>query len=147
MTADPTRLDRLAVKSGVSLGLLSPADRDAVLAFAALHLPASADHDERGVDAVLRSFLASGGAMLRTDHVELRRWLVDARWLERDGFGRCYRLPADAPARAAALLGDVSADALDARVAAVRDAHAAERQARRARHAVAQGSAGVQVGG
>jgi tRNA(adenine34) deaminase len=29
--------------------------------------------------------------MIDTDHVELRRWLVDMRLVERDGFGRRYR--------------------------------------------------------
>jgi len=129
-----TRLDRLAVKTGVSLGLLPAADRDAVLAWAAMHLPAADALDERGVNAVLQAFLRDGGTMLRTDHVELRRWLVDAGWLERDGFGRAYRLAASAPERVSALLGDTSAERLDARIGSRRAAEATERRLRRAQH-------------
>nr|MCU0969788.1 DUF2087 domain-containing protein [Rubrivivax sp.] len=34
-------------------------------------------------------------AFLDTDHVELRRWLIDSGWWRRDGFGRAYaRVPA-----------------------------------------------------
>lgn len=130
-----SRLDRLAVKTGVSLGLLPVADRDAVLAWAAIHVPVAGVLDERAVNAVLQAFLRDGGAMLRTDHVELRRWLVDAGWLERDGFGRAYRLADASPGRASALLGDASAERLDARVALRRAAEAEERRLRRERHA------------
>ena len=132
-----SRLDRLAVKTGVSLGLLPAADRDAVLAWAAIHVPAASGLDERGVNAVLQAFLGGAGSMLRTDHVELRRWLVDTGWLERDGFGRAYRLAAAAPERASALLGDISAERLDARIAAARAAEATERRLRRERHCAA----------
>jgi hypothetical protein len=37
--------------------------------------------------------------MLATDHVELRRWLVDFRVLARDGFGRVYRCTVGAARR------------------------------------------------
>ena len=127
-------LDRLCVKSGVSLGLLPDADREAVLAYAVVRVPHGRDLTEADVNGVLRGFLAAGGAMLRTDHVELRRWLIDARWLERDGFGRRYRLADGASDRAAALLGDASADRLDARVEARRAADAEARRLRREQH-------------
>lgn len=129
-----SRLDRLAVKTGVSLGLLPPDERDAVLAWAAIHMPALDALDERSVNGVLQAFLREGGSMLRTDHVELRRWLVDGRWLDRDGFGRAYRLAAGAPERASVLLGDASAERLDARIASRQAAEAAERRLRRERH-------------
>lgn len=128
------RLDRIAVKDGVSLGLLGAADREAVLAHAALHLPASGALDERAVNASLITHLDRGGAMLRTDHVELRRTLVDSGWVQRDGYGRRYVLAPDAPARAAALLGDVDAETLDLRIATVRRAHAEARRLRREQH-------------
>ena len=36
------------------------------------------------------TLLAGPGWMLATDHVDLRRWLVDCRLLERDGYGLRY---------------------------------------------------------
>jgi hypothetical protein len=35
--------------------------------------------------------LGGAAAWLDLDHVELRRWLVDAGWLLRDGYSREYR--------------------------------------------------------
>jgi hypothetical protein len=71
--------------------------------------------------------------MLATDHVELRRWLVDLRLLERDGYGREYRRVAPPVAYAAAVAAlaaiDTGAVAEAARVELARD-----RAERRARH-------------
>jgi hypothetical protein len=47
--------------------------------------------NEPEVNQALKAALAGAARCLATDHVELRRWLVDAGWLERDGFGRQYR--------------------------------------------------------
>jgi Uncharacterized protein conserved in bacteria (DUF2087) len=46
---------------------------------------------ETGVTAALQAQLAGAACFLDTDHVELRRWLVDGGWLARDGYGRAYR--------------------------------------------------------
>jgi len=103
--ADPTAAfepaaHAYALKQGVALGGLGPDQRELVLglAWAALaqQLPAPAA-SERLVNDALRHWLSAAGAPLRTDHVELRRWLVDGQWLQRDGFGRAY---ACAPASA-----------------------------------------------
>ena len=128
------RLERLAVKSGLSLGLMGEADRAATLAFAAIHFLPGAGFDEKGVNAILRECLAEVGTMLRSDHVELRRWLVDAGWLERDGFGRRYALAATAPERATALLGDRSAAGWAACMQRARADERERRQARWLRH-------------
>lgn len=132
-----SRLETIAVKHDLALGLMGDADRVATLAFAAIHFVPGTAYDERSVNALLVDWLGRGGAMLRTDHVELRRWLVDGGWLERDGFGRRYALAVGAPARAASVLGDASADALTAAVARVRAVDAQRRAERRARHVAA----------
>ena len=84
----PPRLAARVVKDGVSLGLLGDADRS--LALAACALPTGRAHREADVNQLLGHWLEGAGAMLRTDHVELRRWLVDAGFVSRDGFGREY---------------------------------------------------------
>jgi len=88
------RFEALAIRRDVSLGTLrvsNAGDFALVLAAAALAFPAGRDMSEREVNEILRVFLAGAGAMLATDHVELRRWLVDFGVLARDGFGRIYR--------------------------------------------------------
>jgi hypothetical protein len=113
----------LVVKSGVHLGGLSEAQRAWALGGVS----------EAQANARLKSALAAEAAFLDTDHVELRRWLVDTGWWRRDGFGRCYeRVPADAlppglRPQAEALAGID----LPAWVAALRQAHRAERERRR----------------
>jgi hypothetical protein len=131
----PPRLAALVVKDGVSLGLLGEGDRALVLALAAVQIEAGRAHREADVNRSLEAWLAGPGAMLRTDHVELRRWLVDAGFVSRDGFGRAYRRGEAETARATALLGEAAAGALADAVLSHRAARAAERAARRQAHA------------
>jgi Uncharacterized protein conserved in bacteria (DUF2087) len=93
-------LAALVVKDEVSLGGL-PASTQ-VLALAAAHatLPPGAVLNEREVNEALKAALAGPICWLATDHVELRRWLVDAGWMVRDGFGREYRALSHAALRA-----------------------------------------------
>ena len=132
----PHRLAALVVKDGVSLGLLADADRALVLALAAAAIELGPAHREAEVNRLLGCWLEGPGAMLRTDHVELRRWLVDAGFVSRDGFGRAYVRGEAEAARATALLGEATGEALAAAVDALRTAKAAERAARRQAHAV-----------
>jgi len=87
---------------------------------------------ERDVNEALKAQLAGVANFLDTDHVELRRWLVDAGWLTRDGFGREYQrvaaaaLPATLQPLATAFEG-VDTDAI---AAATRAAHSAGRDDR-----------------
>jgi hypothetical protein len=88
------RFSVLAVRRGLSIGTLhSSTAGDAALVLAAAAAAFKPDHvyAEREVNDILRDWLAQAGAMLDVDHVELRRWLVDSRLLDRDGFGRAYR--------------------------------------------------------
>src|SRR4051794_12549041 len=89
----PPRLAAIVVKAGVSLGLLDTADRELVLALAATALPPGLSVSEAELNERLKAWIGGPGAMLRIDHVELQRWLVDTRFLERDGFGRAYARP------------------------------------------------------
>jgi hypothetical protein len=84
------QLQFTVIKDRVSLGGLSEAHRADVLALAWCMVPQRA-MDERAINDVLRAALADALKFLATDHVELRRWLVDGAWLRRDGFGRVYQ--------------------------------------------------------
>jgi tRNA(adenine34) deaminase len=126
---------RLCVRRGISLGGLASGRQDdfrALLAAAALSLDCGADYDEPAVNARLKAWLDGPGAMVDVDHVELRRWLVDAGLVQRDGFGRRYTRTTPAPgdfARELAALAGVDLDLL------AREARESERDAREARQA------------
>ncbi|CAG0986387.1 hypothetical protein BURK1_02027 [Burkholderiales bacterium] len=127
---------RVAVKQGVGLGALAGARGEefaAVVAAASLAIPADRAIPERDVNDRLLAWLAGPGAMLATDHVELRRWLVDLGLLERDGYGREYRrsVTPTAFADAVAAMATIDPDAVAARS---RADFARERAERRARH-------------
>jgi len=103
MSPTPTMADQLpalralVVKDRVGLGGLPAAQRSLALALAWAGLPVGATLSEREVNEGLKAQLAGAAIFLDTDHVELRRWLVDTGWLSRDGYGREYRpLPVEA---------------------------------------------------
>lgn len=127
------RLGQWVVKHGVGLGGLSPDDRGLLFALVWAGLPAG-PLTEPQVNGLLRAQLAGAAACLNTDHVELRRWLVDAGWMHRDGFGREYRRAdldgiGHQPSRAAAR--ELQSIDTDAWVAQQRASHDAQREARR----------------
>jgi hypothetical protein len=107
---------RLALRQGLSLGVLaSTRRREFALALAAAARCFAEDrtYTEAEVNERLCAWLQQAGAMLTTDHVELRRWLVDNGVLARDGFGRAYSrsvAPADVTA-AIEGFGDLDLDA------------------------------------
>ena len=135
----PPRLESLVVKSGLHLGLLSEPDRALLLALAACAIESGPTLREDEVNRRLRDWLADVGAMVQTDHVELRRWLVDAGYLARDGWGYAYaRGPAELDL-ARQLLGTTDGTALASAVLSTRVAAQSARIARR-RAFEAQGS-------
>ena len=79
-----------SVKTGLILRNVPEPALRAVLASAILRFPPNGRSSEREVNEILKQWLAREGAMLATDHVELRRMLVDTGLLARDGFGRAY---------------------------------------------------------
>jgi hypothetical protein len=121
------RLRTLILKSGLALGGLSHPDRLLALAVPARALARGAVADEPQVNTLLKSSLGAESSFLDTDHVELRRWLVDTGWWRRDAFGRRYEsvsaaeLPATLRAIDAALGdGDVASWVIGQRAAARR---------------------------
>ena len=123
-------LSLLVVKRGVALGGLYVREQARVFALVWAGLPESA-MSERQINVELQAQLASAVAFLDTDHVELRRWLVDAGWLQRDGWGREYRRSPQPPAAAQPLAQLLDAMDVAAWVTGQRAAHEARRQARR----------------
>src|SRR5664279_5619536 len=94
------RFAALAVRQHLSLGVLRTAnagDFALVLAAAVQAFAPDRAYTEREVNDLLRAWLAHAGSMLAVDHVEFRRWLVDCRVLDRDGFGHAYRVGAPDP--------------------------------------------------
>ena len=134
----PTATERfaaLAIRRGLSLGALQSAsarDFALVLAAAANGFAPDRGYSEREVNDLLRGFLDTAGAMLATDHVELRRWLVDNHLLERDGYGRVYTTGTPA-AEVAALAHELAGVDLVSLARAARDGDAARRAERKAR--------------
>jgi len=128
-------LATLAVKDGVGLGGLPVAQQALVLALVWSELPADDVLAERQVNERLRVQLAGTAAFLDIDHVELRRWLVDAGWLTRDGYGREYRrVGLDALSAGQREIADALAGIEPAAwVAELRASHRTRREARRAR--------------
>ena len=129
-----TLLAKLAVRSGMSLAGLASGRQQAyrlLLACAARAFATDRDYSEAQVNAALRTWLGGTGAMLATDHVELRRLLVDARLLERDGFGRRYRRTQPPPRAFTALLAALAGVDADHLAREARDRDRAQREARR----------------
>ena len=125
---------RLAITRGLALANLASgrhSDFVVITAAATLAFEMGRDYSEREVNAVLCEWLAGPGAMLATDHVELRRTLVDCRLLRRDDYGRRYGRGAAPDAWQAPLdaLADVD---LAAEAYAVRAADAQRRADRKA---------------
>ena len=88
------RLSQLALRQGVHLSTLQQkagGDLELLFASAALAFPSGASFTEKEANEVLKRFLAGAGVMVATDHVELRRWMVDAGFLQRSDYGTDYR--------------------------------------------------------
>jgi Uncharacterized protein conserved in bacteria (DUF2087) len=134
LTNELAELATLVLKSGVGIGGLSQGQRDLALAVPALALPLGQVADEAQVNQLLKHSLAAQAAFLDTDHVELRRWLVDAGWWRRDGYGRAYeRTPLkDLPEPLSRLTQALNGIDWPAWVAARREQERVRREARRA---------------
>jgi len=83
-------IERLCVKRNATLGNMPRRDLQLTLCLAALAIPSATSLSEPQVNDALQQWLAGTGSMLRIDHVELRRHLIDAGLWQRDGFGRQY---------------------------------------------------------
>ena len=130
------RLVALARREGLTFSTLvslPPADRAVLVASIAQRFDSASVYREREVNDILRAWLAGAGAMVQTDHVHLRRWLVDTDVLTRTSDCAEYRL-APLSASVSPIVGDPAIAALDpARiVGATLDAVAGERARRKA---------------
>ncbi len=135
------RFGTLALRRGISLGVLYSSNRNdfaLVLAAAASAFREGKTYSEREVNDILLAWLGEAGAMLAVDHVELRRWLVDNRLLERDGFGRVYTTGQPLP-ELAALVTALSGVDLNAIAQAARSRDAAARSERKRQWAASAG--------
>jgi hypothetical protein len=123
----------LVLKDHVSLGGLTRPQLVQALALVWAALPQGGVHDERGINDRLKTVLQGAAIWLGTDHVELRRWLVDMGWLQRDGYGREYRITAAAalPEELQAAASPLQGVDVTAWVATRRAAKQAERDERR----------------
>ena len=145
------RLAALARREGLTFSTLvslPPPDRAVLVATIVRGFDAAAVYREREVNDVLRAWLGGAGAMVETDHVHIRRWLVDTCVLARTSDCAEYRL-SPLPADLSRLVADPAIAALDAPriVAATREALAAERARRKAEWLARGGAAGTLNGG
>jgi tRNA(adenine34) deaminase len=127
------RVSELAGRQGLHLGSLrerEPRDLELLLATAALYLPAGQLLSEREANRCLKAFLAGAGAMLDTDHVELRRWMADLGFLHRSDYGTDYRR-GHFPEWIRAAAGELDAERIEAAVIEARDAKVRSRAARK----------------
>ncbi len=145
LAKSPTeRFGTLALRRGISLGVLYSSNRNdfaLVLAAAASEFQEGNTYSEREVNDILLAWLGGAGAMLAVDHVELRRWLVDNRLLDRDGFGRAYTRGQPAP-ELAGLVAALAGHDLNAVAQAARTRDAAARAERKQQWAASRGSTG-----
>jgi hypothetical protein len=145
--ADIARSARaLVLKSGVHLGVLSESQRQLALGLVWRSLPQTT-WNEPGMNTALRSVLDGCCAFLAADHVELRRWLVDTGWVQRDGWGRAYRCQpaADLPAALQPLADWLLSHDVPTWARALQNEAAAAREARRAAWLTRTGTPGTAV--
>lgn len=81
----------LVRKEGLCWGGLPLSHQSSALALGWSVSPPAAVSTEPQINQYLKAALAAAAACPDTDHVELRRGLVDAGWLQRDGCGSEHR--------------------------------------------------------
>lgn len=131
------RFRKLAIKRGLTPGALldaSPEDFDLLLLSLRREFLIAGSFTEREVNELIGNWLATIGAMLDVDFVELRRWLVDLAILSRDAYGHAYTVAA-LPAHLLRLEADTAILDFGREFA---DANARESQKRAARKAAWQ---------
>ncbi|MBB2887824.1 MULTISPECIES: DUF2087 domain-containing protein [Pseudomonas] len=85
-------LTRLSKKNGLTLGRLNRQELAVMLLYVSTALTPGKRYDEREATAALDHWRTQFAPMLRSDVVELRRTLIDARYWVRDPDGRGYQL-------------------------------------------------------
>ena len=125
------RLRKLALREGMTISTfagLGEADRAVLRATILARFEAAAVYTERQVNERLKAWLAGAGSMVETDHVNLRRLLIDTQVLARTADCAEYRVNPRASALLPAALSVQDADAI---VAGARRDQQAQRAARK----------------
>src|SRR5262245_56780648 len=86
------RLAALCVESGLSVFPRKGADRPILLKSVILTLNAEQVYYEAAINEALQTWLKQVGFKINTDHVTLRRLLVDDGFLQRERDGSAYRV-------------------------------------------------------
>jgi hypothetical protein len=130
------RLRALALREGMTFSTFATLrlpDRCVLLTTIVRCFDPAAIYRERDVNQILKKWLASAGAMFETDHVNVRRWLVDTNVLMRTPDCAEYRLHPDIGERDdIERAPDVRAVDADALVAATRQSALEKRAHRKA---------------
>jgi hypothetical protein len=137
------RLRALAKRDGLTFATfatLPPADRAVLVATIAQCFDAAAVYREREVNERLKTWLSAAGAMIETDHVHIRRWLVDTGVMVRTPDCAEYRLSAATAADRATVPDAIGALDAASIVAATRS-EAREARSRRKAEWLARGPA------
>lgn len=121
----------------MTAGTLKPVEFALLLAAVTQSLPPGTVFTEPEINARLKAWLDGDGDLLRSDHAELRRALVDLQFVERDGYGRGYRRAASWPAHWAQLCAQADVLDLNGLIRASKARLADERAQRKARQAAA----------
>ena len=127
------RMAQLALRHGVHLSTLQQkdgSDLELFFAGAALAFPPNQSLSEPDANQILKRFLATAGVMVSTDHVELRRWMVDTGFLQRSDFGTDYRRGV-IPEWLADAAGALDSERIARTVAQARSADETQRENRR----------------
>jgi hypothetical protein len=112
------RLCRLGADRGPRLFPRSRADREILFKSIRLLLDSARTYTEREINEALKDWKRDVAPAIETDHVTLRRLLVDYGHLERTADGRAYRV--GFPARLSAFALDVDEIDVRATIAAYR---------------------------
>lgn len=141
------RLRALARREGLTFATfatLPQPDRRVLVATIAGKFDAGRSYREGEVNEVLKAWLSTAGAMIETDHVHIRRWLVDTGVLTRTSDCAEYRLGAAANEEPIA----PGAAGLDgAAIVPATRREAADNRARRKAEWLARGTRGPEVSG
>lgn len=128
------RFKALMLKRGIGIGSLMNGSADEfnlVMAAASLTLRGQSQNEFRVNDS-LKQWLGGAGQCIETDHVELRRWLVDSGLWVRDGFGREYTMAVPVPERFSAVVAALEGVDQSALATSTRSEHSEKRAARKA---------------
>ena len=111
------RLRKLAVRDGMTFATLitlDDGDRAVLRTTMLARFDSSAVYAEREVNERLKAWLAGVGRMIETDHVNLRRLLVDTQVLTRTSDCAEYRVHPEAAVALSAELAALDAEAIAA---------------------------------